>query len=57
MAGQIQNFTGVNDPYEAPESPEITVHTDQENVDQSVAHIIEYLESRELIPQTQSVQN
>jgi len=33
-----------------PESPEITVHTDLENLDQSVAHIIEYLESRELIP-------
>lgn len=53
FAGQIKNFTGVDDPYEAPETAEITVHTDQESVDQSVAAILSYLEQRALIPQAQ----
>ena len=50
FAGQIQGFTGVNDPYEAPENPEITLHTDQETVEQSVNIIIAYLEQHKLIP-------
>jgi adenylyl-sulfate kinase len=50
LAGELKNFTGVDDPYEAPESPEITVHTDRETVEQSVASIMQYLESRHLIP-------
>ncbi len=50
LAGQIKNFTGVDDPYEAPEAPEITVHTDLEPVEASVARIMEYLEGRALIP-------
>ncbi len=54
LAGQIKNFTGVDDPYEAPEAPEITIHTDQESVEESVARLIEYLESSAFIPQTQS---
>lgn len=53
FAGQIKNFTGVDDPYEPPETPEITVHTDQETVDQSVATILTYLEERTFIPQAQ----
>lgn len=50
FAGQIQGFTGVNDPYEAPENPEITLHTDQETVEQSLNIIIAYLEQHKLIP-------
>ncbi len=55
FAGQIKNFTGVDDPYEPPESPEVTVHTDQETVDQSVAVIIGYLEARRLISSPVSI--
>jgi len=50
FAGQIQGFTGVNDPYEAPENPEITLHTDKETLEQSVGKIITYLEQNNLIP-------
>jgi len=50
LAGQIQHFTGVDDPYEPPEAPELTLHTDQETVHESVARIINHLESRSLIP-------
>lgn len=56
FAGEIPNFTGVSDPYESPVSPEIIVRTDQETVEQSVAIIINYLETQNLItalPQTE----
>ena len=50
FAGQIQGFTGVNDPYEAPENPEIVLHTDKETLEESVNIIISYLEQHNLIP-------
>ncbi|MCU1295659.1 MAG: adenylyl-sulfate kinase [Bryobacterales bacterium] len=42
-AGEIKEFTGISAPYEAPESPELTVHTDRQSLEESVASIIEYL--------------
>jgi bifunctional enzyme CysN/CysC len=42
-AGEIREFTGIDAPYEAPEDPEIVVHTDQQNVDESVGAILEQL--------------
>jgi adenylyl-sulfate kinase len=44
LRGEILNFTGVNDPYEAPLNPEVTVNTDRETVEESVAKIVAYLE-------------
>lgn len=45
MAGEIQNFTGVNDPYEAPENAEVVCHTDgSETPEQSAAKVIAKLE-------------
>src|SRR6186997_3295936 len=45
MAGEIQNFTGVNDPYEAPESAEVVCHTDgSETPEESAAKVIAKLE-------------
>ena len=35
LRGEIANFTGVSDPYEAPEHPEVVVHTHQERVEES----------------------
>ena len=49
LAGEIPNFTGISDPYEAPESPEVHVHTDREAIDESAAKILAYLESNGLI--------
>jgi len=37
--GKLKNFTGVDDPYEEPEHPELVVETDKETVEESVAHI------------------
>jgi adenylylsulfate kinase len=41
--GEISNFTGVGDPFEAPERPEITIDTREVTVDQAVAMILERL--------------
>jgi bifunctional enzyme CysN/CysC len=43
-AGEIKDFTGISAPYEAPESPELAVHTSERNVDDCVAEIIGYIE-------------
>ena len=50
LAGEIANFTGVTDPYEPPLNAEITVHTDRDPVEQSVAEILAELTRRGLIP-------
>jgi adenylylsulfate kinase len=50
-AGEIKNFTGIDDPYEAPQNPEIHLRTDQQSLEQEVAEIIEQLQARGLIPQ------
>jgi bifunctional enzyme CysN/CysC len=42
-AGQIREFTGIDAPYEAPEDPEIVVHTDRQSVGESVTTILEQL--------------
>ena len=49
LAGQVSHFTGVDDPYEAPENPALIIHTAQRSVAESVAQIVNYLESRDLI--------
>ena len=48
-AGEIKEFTGVSDPYEAPERPEVVCETGREPVEQSLQRIVEFLESRGLI--------
>lgn len=50
FAGEIENFTGVNDPYEIPENPDIHVYTHLESVEESGAKILIWLEQRGLIP-------
>lgn len=49
LAGEIKNFTGVDDPYEPPTSPEVVVHTDRETPEQSAARIIAKLEELSLV--------
>jgi adenylyl-sulfate kinase len=44
IRGEIKNFTGVSDPYEAPVNPEVVVHTAQESVEESTAKILGKLE-------------
>ncbi len=49
-SGEIPTFTGVSDPYEAPENPELTVETSGKTPEESAADVISYLESEGLIP-------
>ena len=44
LAGEIKNFTGVSDPYEKPESPEVICCTDRETPEESAAKVIVKLE-------------
>ena len=45
-AGEIKHFTGIDDPYEVPEQPEITLHTDRKSIEESVVEILEALAAR-----------
>jgi adenylyl-sulfate kinase len=50
IAGDIPNFTGISDPYEAPVEPDIHIRTDQQTPLESANEILEILEDRGLIP-------
>lgn len=42
-AGEISSFTGITDPYESPEKPELVLKTNDQSVDQSVEGLYNYL--------------
>jgi len=52
-AGEIKNFTGIDDPYEAPPTPEIHLHTDEMTVDEEVGLILQHLEDNGFIVRKQ----
>ena len=52
-AGEIKNFTGIDDPYEAPNSPEIHLHTDETTLEQEVQIILDHLSENGFIVQQQ----
>lgn len=45
-AGEIKNFTGIDDPYEAPETPEIHLHSDTMTLQQEVDILLHELDRR-----------
>jgi len=49
LAGEIKNFTGVDDPYESPLAAEVIVETDTESPEESAARIIARLEELTLV--------
>jgi adenylylsulfate kinase len=49
MKGEIQNFTGIDDPYEEPLNPEIIVDTGTMSVEDARDVIIRYLQEKNLI--------
>jgi adenylylsulfate kinase-like enzyme len=49
LAGEIKNFTGVSDPYEAPLKPEITLNSETETKEQSLARLLAALEEKKFI--------
>ena len=48
-AGEIKNFTGIDDPYEAPENPEIHLRTDEMTLQEEVTIVIDYLMMHDII--------
>jgi len=40
LAGEMKEFTGISDPYEAPLHPEVVLHTDQETAEASAARLL-----------------
>jgi adenylylsulfate kinase len=48
LAGQLQHFTGISDPYEPPVAPEIVLHTETQSVDDSVHQVLTWLETNQL---------
>ena len=49
-AGIIKGFTGIDDPYEAPLNPEITIDTSKLSLEESVDVLIAYLKKRGVLP-------
>lgn len=49
-AGEIQNFTGIDDPYEEPLNPEVVCYTARETIEESVGKVIAELERSGYIP-------
>jgi len=47
--GEISYFTGVDDPYEAPNGPELAINSAKESVEKSAEKIMKYLKERKLL--------
>ena len=49
-AGEIASFTGISAPYEAPDAPELSVNTAEDDLETSSARVIAYLEEHGVVP-------
>jgi adenylylsulfate kinase len=50
--GEIKNFTGIDSPYEKPQSPELTINTNSLSIEQSIDMVIDYLIENKMIQKT-----
>ena len=50
LAGEIQNFTGINDPFETPRQPDIELRTDEDSPERCLHKILTVLEMLNKIP-------
>ena len=55
LAGELKNFTGISDPYEAPLKPELTIDSERQSVEESLVAILAYLETHEFIPKASAM--
>lgn len=46
MSGELQGFTGVNDPYEAPTNPDITLDTEHDSPEQNAEKVLAWMEQK-----------
>jgi len=47
--GEIKGFTGIDDPYEAPQNPDLLIDTEHESLTDSAKKVKEFLKKRNLI--------
>jgi adenylyl-sulfate kinase len=52
LAGEISQFSGISDPYEAPISPDVTIDSSSDSPESSVTRILQRLQELEIIPAT-----
>jgi adenylylsulfate kinase len=45
FSGELPEFTGVSDPYEAPESPEVRLETEGRTPEESAREVLAYIEA------------
>jgi adenylyl-sulfate kinase len=50
LAGEIENFTGISDPYEPPENPEVVIDSSQETIEESLVKVLRKLEELGYVP-------
>ena len=48
-SGEIKGFTGIDDPYEAPENADLVLDTENKSLDESAAEVLEFLKSKNLL--------
>ncbi|QDT55223.1 putative adenylyl-sulfate kinase [Caulifigura coniformis] len=48
-AGEIKGFTGIDDPYEAPEKPELVLDSNNKGIDALANEVVAYLKSKNLL--------
>ncbi len=48
-AGELKGFTGIDDPYEAPEKPELVLDSDKKGIDELAGEVVAYLEKKGLL--------
>ncbi len=45
-AGEIKNFTGISAPYEAPQQPDLTIHTGKESLSESRDKVLQFIQKK-----------
>jgi len=50
-AGKIVGFTGIDSPFEAPQKPELELHTHKHNVTECVQQVLEHLYDQRILPE------
>ncbi len=48
-SGEIKNYTGIDSPYETPQSPELIIDTDRETLDESILKVVNLLKSKRIV--------
>ena len=55
LAGEIKDFTGVDDPYEEPENPEVIIRSESETPEESANRVLDWLKENGLIDASVSI--